>query len=213
MRVLLATIALALLAVPAGRGDDLPRLIGTVGPGFTIAMTDASGRLLDVVTEGRYELLVHDQSEIHNFVLGKKETGERPATTEVEFVGDQTFTVNLTRSHWVYACSPHFQTMNGAFVVVPAATTTPAPAAKPQALTAVLTASGTSLSAKRLKPGRYALTVVDRSKTRSFRLVGPGVNRRTGTAFVGKAVWQVSLRAGTYRFGTDLKLTGTLVVT
>jgi hypothetical protein len=202
-----------LLAAPLGRSDDPPQLIGTVGPGFTIDLTDAAGKHVDVLTEGRYLLLVHDLADIHNFVLGKKETGERPASTEVEFVGDMTFAINLTAGHWVYACSPHFQTMNGSFAVVPATPApVPTPVAKPHALTARLVATGASMSAKRVAAGSYAITVVDRSAARGFRFVGPGVTRRTGRAFVGTTVWRVRLVAGLYRFGTDLRVGGRLVV-
>ena len=201
----------AFVAGAPGRAQDLPQLIGTVGPGFTIDLTDAAGRHVDVLTEGRYQLLVHDLSDIHNLVLGKKETGERAAATEVEFVGDMTFTINLTAGHWAYACSPHFQTMNGSFAVVPV-TPPPAPVAKPRPLTARLTAAGATMGARRVAAGLYAITVADRSAARSFRLVGPGLNRRTGKAFVGTTVWRVRLAAGVYRFGTDLRLGGRLVV-
>jgi hypothetical protein len=56
---------------------------------------------VDELVAGRYTLLVHDLSDIHNFVLGSKRTGERLASTEVEFVGDQTFTTTSCR-----ACTP-----------------------------------------------------------------------------------------------------------
>jgi hypothetical protein len=179
MRRLLLVSALLLALLPAAGGRaQAPQLIGTVGPGFTIDLTDASGKHVDVLTAGRYELLVHDLSDIHNFVLGKKETGERPASTEVEFVGDMTFTVDLSAGHWVYACSPHFQTMFGSFTVLPATPApVPAPAVTVKALSARLTATHASLSAKRVAAGLYAITVADRSAARSFRLVGPGVNR------------------------------------
>lgn len=202
-------VAALLLAAPVARGQGLPQLIGTVGPGFTIVTTDASGKKLDFVDEGRYELLVHDLSAEHNYVLGKKETGERAASTEVEFVGDQTFEVNLTRGHWVYACSPHFQTMFGSFVSAPKI----APVAPLRTLRATLTAAGGRLSATRAAAGRYAIAVTDSSKTRGFRLTGPGVARATAKAFVGTTTWRVTLSPGTYRFGTDLRLTGRLVVT
>jgi len=117
---------LVVAALPTSAGSaDVPRLVGTVGPGFTIDLVDANGRHIDELVAGRYELLVHDLSDLHNFVLGHKETGTRPAQTEVEFVGDKTFSVDLAPGLWVYACSPHFQTMNGQFVVVPAAAETP----------------------------------------------------------------------------------------
>ena len=149
--LLLAALALAVLPASVGH-SQVQQLIGTVGPGFTIGLTDPSGKHVDLLTEGTYQLLVHDLSDIHNFVLGKKETGERGASTEVEFVGDMTFTVNLTRGHWAYACSPHFQTMNGSFAVVPAtpAPTTTTTPAKPKPLTARLGPAGVTLSAKRV---------------------------------------------------------------
>ena len=93
--------------------------MGTVGPDFTIDLADAAGNHVDTVVAGRYEILVHDRSDMHNFVLGNKATGARPVTTAVEFVGDQTFTVDLVPGLYVYACSPHFETMNGRLNVVP----------------------------------------------------------------------------------------------
>jgi plastocyanin len=193
-------VALALVFLTAGPQADPPaRLVGTVGPGFTIDLANADGNHVDSVVAGRYEILVHDRSDMHNFVLGNKATGVRPITTEVEFVGDQTFTVDLTPGAYGYACSPHFQTMNGSLTVV-----------SPR-----LTASvGTSvfLSATRLPPGAYSLVVRDRSRSRNFHLVGPGVNRRTSKAFTGKATWKLPLVEGTYRFGSDPRLRGRLTV-
>ena len=49
-------------------------------------------------------------------------------------------------------------------------------------------------------------------RTRDFHLVGPSIDRRTTRAFVGTRVWVVQLDAGVYRFGSDPKLTGRLVV-
>jgi plastocyanin len=193
-------------------GADVPRLIGTVGPGFTIDLADASGKHVDTLVAGRYELLVHDLSDIHNFVLGGKSTGERLATTTVEFVGDQTFTIDLVPGRYAYACSPHFETMNGSLVVTPAVTPPPPPAPAPKSLTARVDTRSASLSAKRAAPGRYRITVVDRSRARNFHLLGPGVDRRTGKPFTGTATWTVQLRAGTYRFGSDPTLSGRLVV-
>jgi plastocyanin len=212
----LKVFALGLLAftlLTAGSaGADVPRLIGTVGPGFTIDLTDATGKHIDTVVEGRYELLVHDLSDIHNFVLGSKSTGERLATTEVEFVGDRTFTIDLVPGRYAYACSPHFETMNGSLFVTTAATPPPPPAPASKALTARVDGRSASLSARRAAPGRYRITIVDRSRSRNFHLLGPAVDRRTGKPFVGTVTWTVALRAGTYRFGSDPNLSGRLVV-
>jgi hypothetical protein len=69
-----------------------------------------------------------------------------------------------------------------------------------------------SLSRTRATPGRYRVTVADRSRSRNFHLAGPGVDRRTGKPFTGTVTWTVQLRAGTYRFGSDPKLLGRLIV-
>ena len=54
-----------------------------------------------------------------------------------------------------------------------------------------------------LAPGRYAITVVDRSPIHDFHLRGPGVNVATGVEFVGKRTFVVKLRRGTYRYVCD----------
>jgi hypothetical protein len=54
--------------------------------------------------------------------------------------------------------------------------------------------------------------VRDRSKARGFRLVGVGPPRTTARRFVGSKSWTFRLKPGTYRFGTDRRLTSKLVV-
>jgi plastocyanin len=205
----LAFLALLLVLVPlAGRpaAAEPARLVGTVGPGFTIDLADANGNHVDAVVAGRYELLVHDLSDMHNFVLGNKATGARPAQTTVEFVGDQTFTVDLVPGLYVYACSPHFDVMNGRLTVMaPPTPTVPI-------LRAKVDARSVSLSATTAEPGRYRITVTDRSHSRNFHLRGAGVDRRTGKSFTGTVTWKLKLDSGTYRFGSDPKLSRRLVV-
>jgi hypothetical protein len=206
-RALLLLAGLALLPASAGQAQPT-RLVGTVGPGFTIELEDASGADVRTLATGRYAVLVRDLSDEHNFVLGHKATGRRPISTEVAFVGDVDVEVELEPGQWAFACSPHFDTMNGQFAV-----SAPAPRPNPvRRLSASLTAKRVSLSARRVAPGRYVVTVRDRSRSRAFRLVGPGVNRRTGRAFTGTASWSLRLRAGTYRYGDDRRLVGRLLV-
>jgi hypothetical protein len=204
---ILCLLPFALGARPAASADAV-MLIGTVGPGFTIDLADANGKHVDVLQEGRYTLLVHDLADIHNFVLGSKTTGARLASTEVDFVGDQRFEISLAPGPYVYACSPHFETMFGRLLVV-AAQAPPAPTGK---LSAKVTASAVSVSAKSVTAGAYKLTVVDRSRTRNFHLVGSGVDRRTSKKFTGTVTWRLQLDEGKYRFGSDPRLTGRLVV-
>jgi plastocyanin len=212
VRAALVTAVLLFAFAGSSTAQDLPLLVGTVGPGFTIDLADANGKHVDELVAGKYTLLVHDLSNIHNFVLGSKRTQERLASTEVEFVGDATFTIDLVPGLYAYACSPHFQTMNGSFQVVGAPSPAPPPTPRPKALPARVTATTVAVGAKRVAAGAYRLTVADRSRTRNFHLVGPGVNRRTGKAFVGTVTWTVRLARGIYRYGNDPKLTGRLVV-
>jgi len=185
---------------------DPPLLIGTVGPGFTIDLADANGKHVDVLTSGTYSLLVHDLSDIHNFALGSQTTNTRILTGGIESVGDEHYTLDLPPGRYAYACSAHPQTMNGTFTVVAA------PKPVTHSLAAKVTGSASTLSSKSLTAASYRLTVTDRSKTRNFHLVGPGVNRKTGKTFTGKVTWGLELRAGTYKFGSDPRLTGRLVV-
>ena len=203
--VLLCLLPFALGTAPTASGE-LPRLVGTVGPGFTIDLTDANGKHVDVIPAGTYELLVHDLSDIHNFALGNKTTNTRLVTTGIEFVGDETYTLDLPPGSYAYACSAHFETMNGRFHVIAA------PTPSTPTLSAKVTSRSVSLSAKRVTAGSYRVTVSDRSRTRNFHVVGPGLNRRTGKTFTGSVTWRVQLAPGTYRFGSDPSLTGRLVV-
>ena len=56
----------------------------------------------------------------------------------------------------------------------------------------------------KLKPGIYAITVVDKSSIHDFHLKGPGVNKViTSVAFVGTKTVPVTLKAGKYVYLCD----------
>ncbi|HEU5213546.1 MAG TPA: hypothetical protein VFU10_12310 [Gaiellaceae bacterium] len=206
MRIAVVVGLLVLALVPAaGTADGLPQLVATDGPGFTIDLTDANGKHVDTLVAGQYQLLVHDMSDIHNWALGSQTQNVRILQTDVPFVGDQTFTVDLTPGRYAYACSAHPFDMNGVFVVVPPTVVTKSLSAKVDARTA-------TMSVNRTAAGSYRITVHDTSKTRNFHLVGPGVNRHTTKAFKGTVTWTLDLSAGTYKFGSDPRLTGRLTV-
>lgn len=89
-------------------------LMGTVGPGFDITLTDGSGEPVDTVPAGTYTIKVSDKSEMHNFHL----TGEGvDETTTVPDQGDTTWTVDLKAGTYTYVCDPHSQKMQGSFTV------------------------------------------------------------------------------------------------
>jgi hypothetical protein len=202
MRILLIFAAFAVglvAAAPTGAADG--QLVGTVGPGFTIFLKDSSGAAVRHLDAGTYTLLVHDLSDEHNFHL----TGPGvSAITDVEFVGDKTFTITVGDGTYNYVCDPHATRMHGLFTggaTPPPTTTTPAPAPKPLALRV---GPGRSLAAPaKLAAGRYAITAKDSSATDNLHVKGPGVDRKTGVAFKGQARWTVTLKAGSYRVFSD----------
>jgi plastocyanin len=217
---LAAAIGASAAVIPASSADGvvLDAVVGT-NDGFDISLNGPDGKRITRLAPGTYTIVVHDRSRLHNFHLASNEDRTVDFRTELEFVGDQAFTVTFKDGvRYVYACEPHWQTMFGDFVVssAPATTTQPTTTATPPPpakLTATVSRTGTvSLRPLIVRRGRVRMTVVDRSARANFHLVGPGLNRRTGRAFVGSTTWSLTLRSGTFRFGSDPRLTGRLHV-
>lgn len=84
------------------------KLVGTVGPGFTIALTDSKGKPVRTLKAGTYAITVRDRSASHNFRL----LGTGKATT-VRFVGTVKWTVKLKKGTLAFVCDPHRDTLHG----------------------------------------------------------------------------------------------------
>jgi plastocyanin len=56
---------------------------------------------------------------------------------------------------------------------------------------------------KQLKAGAYMIRVEDKASIHNFHLIGPGVNKKTSVAFVGKKTWTVTLKPGKYTYQCD----------
>jgi hypothetical protein len=194
-------------------------LVATVGTndGFSIGLADANGTRVSWIPPGTYDVLVRDQSRLHNFHLASNSDPTVDFRTDLDFVGEMTFTVTFRdETRYAYACEPHWQTMNGEFFVSSRPPPPPPPLPPPPVplLRAGVTAGGRAYIGKHsVASGRYRLAVQDRSRRANFHLAGGGVNRRTGLRFTGRKTWTVRLVRGSYRFGTDPKpLRGTLRV-
>ena len=204
--------ACALLAGSAGatRADN-PVLTGDVGAGdaFSISLKDASGAAVTHLDAGTYTLVIHDHSSFHNFDFSGPGVA---VTTDVEAIGDKSFTVTLTDGTYFFQCDPHSAQMRGSFTVgavttTTTTTTTPAPAPKPAAKKASASIAGSASSfrpSSGLSAGTFTIAVDDRSATDGFRLSGPGVSKATGAAFRGKVTWKVKLAKGRYSYGSAL---------
>jgi plastocyanin len=212
LRTSIVLVVLTALAVPGTALAQAQRLIGVVGPGRTITLTDASGTPVTQLTAGTYQIDVDDRAPVHNFHLTGPGVDQR---TDVAFVGQATWTVTLSAGTYTYVCDPHAGDMRGSFSVTapaqqppqqqPPATVRPGRlvgTVGPGFTITLRTAAGGAVRSARA--GLYTIVVRDRSRMHNFHLVGPGVNRRTAVAFRGTVTWRVRLRRGaTYRFVCD----------
>ena len=89
-------------------------LTASVGPGFEISLTDASGNDVSTLTAGTYTIDVDDQSDAHNFHLTGAGVDEM---TDVGGTGTDTWTVTFEAGSYHFQCDPHASTMNGDFDV------------------------------------------------------------------------------------------------
>ena len=106
---------LAALALTSSAGAAAPtRLVGTLGPGFTITLKKAA-RPVRLLTPGRYSITVADKSNIHNFHL--KGPGLNKEITTIGFVGTKTVIVALRKGTYMFVCDPHLTSMKGSFKV------------------------------------------------------------------------------------------------
>jgi plastocyanin len=116
--ITLGLLAMALLVfVIAPAQAATPKVVGTVGPGFTIKLT-SGGKKATKLKAGKYTFVVADKASIHNFVLEQVSGGkfEKQLTT-VPFTGTKTVTVTLKKGKWKYYCAPHESSMFGFFTV------------------------------------------------------------------------------------------------
>jgi plastocyanin len=108
--VLLAAV-LALLAV-APTHAAVPKLVGTVGPGFTITLT-RSGTKVTKLKAGKYSITVNDLASIHNFHLSGPGVNKK---TSVSGTGKTAWTVTLQKGKtYRFICDPHAPIMKGSF--------------------------------------------------------------------------------------------------
>ena len=109
----LAVLAFLVVAVAAQGATNSPVLVGTVGPGFTITLTQG-GKKVTALKAGAYTIKVADKSNIHNFHLTGPGVNKM---TSVPVTGVQTWKVVLRKGTYKYVCDPHATIMKGSFKV------------------------------------------------------------------------------------------------
>jgi plastocyanin len=88
-------------------------LVGTVGSGFTISLTE-NGNDVSSLTAGSHKITINDNSTMHNFHLSGPGVDK---STGVGFDGTVNWTVTLAKGTYNYQCDVHPSTMHGSFTV------------------------------------------------------------------------------------------------
>jgi plastocyanin len=217
-RGFLAALSISLIAALLGAGSgtsasvQATKLVGTVGPGFTITLRDAQGAAVSRLDPGAYEIEVRDLSDEHNFRL--RGPGIDRATS-VSGTATETWNVTLRDGTYTFLCDPHPTAMRGTFTVgTPAggggggaggtvtAKSRLVLTSGPGFTITLRTASGQQV--RSMKLGTYTIVVRDRSRVHNARITAPGVRRATTLPFVGTQTWRVRFaRTGTLRFLCD----------
>jgi plastocyanin len=115
--VLLATgLAAAMFLVSAEAST--PKLIGTVGPGFTITLKKGAAKV-KTLKAGKYAFVITDKASIHDFTIEREKGGPKieKTLTGTSFQGKKTVTVTLKKGSWKFYCSIHEPQMFGFFKV------------------------------------------------------------------------------------------------
>ena len=113
--VVLAAAA-ALTATALAQHAATPKLVGTVGPGYTINLT-VGGKKVSRLKAGTYAFVIHDKASIHAWSLDGP-NGFAKDLTQVPFIGTKTVTLKLKAGKYKYYCPPHESMMFGHFTVV-----------------------------------------------------------------------------------------------
>lgn len=109
-------VAAALTTAAFAGHASTTKLVGTVGPGYTINLT-VGGKKLVRLKAGTYSFVIHDQASIHSWSLDGP-NGFAKDLTAVPFKGTKTVTLKLKAGKYKYYCPPHEAMMFGRFTVV-----------------------------------------------------------------------------------------------
>ena len=108
-------VAVGIATAAAATTMAVPKLHGTIGPGYTISLKNANGKKVTTLKHGKYTFIVADKSSIHNFTLNGPGIKNK-TITDTSFVGTKTVTLTLKKGTYKYYCTVH-PTVTGTFKV------------------------------------------------------------------------------------------------
>jgi hypothetical protein len=100
----------------SGPPERPSKLVGDVGHGdaFAISLDDPAGHPISVLAAGTYQLVVDDESTIHNFHVAGAGVDD---ATQIGTTGVKTFSVTFSPGTYSFLCDSHPTTMHGRFTV------------------------------------------------------------------------------------------------
>ncbi len=93
----------------------VPKLQGTIGPGFTISLKDAHGKKVTTLKHAKYTFVVRDKANIHNFTLSGPGIKNKTITGHL-LRRHETVTLTLKKGTYTFDCTVH-PTITGTFKV------------------------------------------------------------------------------------------------
>jgi plastocyanin len=101
-------------ATPPPAAAPAVRLVVTAGPGATIALRNAAGKLVKRLKPGRYLIVARDRSAAHNVHLTGAGIDRK---TTVAFKGEKRWTVTLRKGTLTFRSDPRRTTVRGTVLV------------------------------------------------------------------------------------------------
>ena len=110
-----ALMAVAITTQATATTMAVPKLRGTIGPGYTISLKDAHGKKVATLKQGKYTFVVRDAANIHNFTLNGPGVKNK-TITGTSFVGTKSVVLTLKKGTYTFYCTVH-PTITGKFKV------------------------------------------------------------------------------------------------
>lgn len=116
-RTLIATVAALTVLVSLVLGSSATaapvKVVGKVGPGFTISLTVGGTKVKTLKAGATYRFVISDRSTDHDFHL--MGPGFMKTITGEDFVGTKSVVVKLRKGTYRFICNPHSDEMRGSF--------------------------------------------------------------------------------------------------
>jgi plastocyanin len=106
IRIFVLTAVAALVVAGLASAMTVPKLKGSVGPGFSNSLKNSKGKSVTLLKAGKYTFVVTDKASIHNFTLDGPGFNDK-TITGTSFTGTKSVTVKLKKGSYKVYCTVH----------------------------------------------------------------------------------------------------------